>query len=117
MATQKKSGSFDFQKLIDDSKQALMAPKDYFASMSKEGGLVEPVIKAVIYGLIAGIVGFVWSLLSISSGGMVGTAVGVAGIFLSPIYACIGLFIGAIIILVISAISGGSTDFEANARV
>ncbi len=117
MATEKSKNSFDFQAFIEDSKKALLDPKGYFSSMTKTGGFTEPIIKAIIYGLIAGISGFIWSLLNISATGMLGTAMGVASIILAPIYALIGVFVGAVIILVVSAICGGSTDFETNLRV
>lgn len=117
MATEKSKTSFDFQAFIEDSKKALLDPKGYFSSMTKTGGFTEPIIKAIIYGLIAGIAGFIWSLLNISATGMLGTAMGVASIILLPIYALIALFVGGVIILVVSAICGGSTDFETNLRV
>ncbi len=113
---------FDFQKFIEDSKSVLTAPKEYFSSMPKTGGFVEPLIKATIYGLVAGVLYFIWGLLHLSAGagmlgGMIGGGIGVMAIIGSIIGAIIGLFIGAIILLVVSAICGGSTDFEANVRV
>jgi hypothetical protein len=113
---------FDFNKFIEDSKQTLLAPKEYFTSMAKEGGYGEPVIKALIYGLIAGIISFIWALLNLSAaGGMLGGyAAGGASIMIiifSLIGAIIGLFIGGIIMLIISAICGGNTNYEANVRV
>jgi hypothetical protein len=116
-------GGFDFKKLIDDSKAVLMTPKEYFASMPKTGGYVEPLIKAVIYGLIAGILTFIWSLLHLTPAAgilgkwMGGGTVGVMSIVTAVIGAAIGLFIGGVILLIISAICGGSKDYEANVRV
>jgi hypothetical protein len=46
-----------------------------------------------------------------------GSAIGVMVFIWSIIGAIIGLFIGAVILLVISSIFKGSTDFEANLRV
>ncbi len=59
--------SFNFSKLIDESKATIVNPKDYFSSMPKEGGLVEPIIKAAVYGLIAGVIYFIFTLLNISA--------------------------------------------------
>ncbi|MBN2402501.1 MAG: YIP1 family protein [Spirochaetes bacterium] len=112
---------FNFQKLIEESKSVLTSPKQYFSSMAKTGGFVEPIIKALIYGIVAGIISLIWSLLSLttaSSMGMFGA--GAAGIMIliwAIVGAIIGLFIGGIIILIISAICGGSTNFETNVRV
>jgi hypothetical protein len=87
--------------------------------MKTTGGIAEPLIKAVIYGVVAGLIAFIWSLLKIGSStmGLLGGAVGVMLFVWYIIGAIIGLFIGAVIILVISAICKGSTDFEANTRV
>lgn len=110
---------FDFNKFIADSKDTLLNPKGYFESMSTTGGMVEPVLKALIYGFIAAIFNFVWfyALGSVVSLGFLGGSFGVLAFLGSIIGALIGLFIGAVIILLISSICGGSTDFEANLRV
>ncbi|MDY6970585.1 MAG: YIP1 family protein [Spirochaetota bacterium] len=105
---------FNFQKLIADTKSVLLSPKEYFVSMEKEGGYVEPVIKAVIYGLVGGIISFIWGILGLSA---LGAVIGVITIILTPIYALIGIFIGGVILLVISAICSGDTNYETNVRV
>ena len=106
--------AFDFTKFVEDSKSALLNPKEYFSTMSTEGGLVSPIIKALIYGAIAGFLYMIWSFLSIGAigGGMLGGAVGVLALFAYIIFAIVGLFIGGLIILAISSISEGSKDFE-----
>lgn len=113
------NSTFDFNAFIKESKDVLVNPKSYFSTMKTTGGIAEPLIKAVIYGAMAGIIAFIWSLLKIGGGtlGMFGGAVGVMAIIWYLIIAIIGLFVGAVIILVISAICKGSTDFEANVRV
>lgn len=113
------NGSFDFNAFINESKETLLNPKAYFAGMKTTGGMTEPLIKAVIYGAVAGVFAFLWSILKLGTvtGGLFGGAVGVMAFVWYIIFAVIGLFIGAVIILVISAICKGSTDFEANVRV
>lgn len=110
------SSTFDINAFIKESKDVLMSPKPYFASMKTTGGLGEPVIKALIYGAVAGIISFIWSLLHLG-GGMFGHGFGIMILIWTIIYAVIGLFIGAVVTLIISAICKGSTDFEACARV
>lgn len=114
---------FDFKKFIDDSKNVLISPKEYFTSMPKEGGMLEPILKALIYGAVAGLIGMLWSIIGLSAvagghmGGMIGGGIGIMILVWTIVMALVGLFVGAVIILVISAIAKGSTDFEACVRV
>ncbi|MEI6048590.1 MAG: Yip1 family protein [Bacteroidota bacterium] len=113
------NGNFDFNAFIKESKDILLNPKLYFATMKTTGGMTEPLIKAVIYGAIAGAISFLWSLLKIGviGGSIFGGAIGIKAFVWSVVGAVIGLFIGAVVLLVISSICKGSTDFEANVRV
>jgi len=114
--------AFDFKKFIDETKATILTPAEYFSVMSKTGGFAEPLIKAVIYGFAAALINLLWMTLSLGAvggafGGMLGGGVGVMGLVMSVIGSIIALFIGGAIVLVISAICGGSTDYEANVRV
>jgi hypothetical protein len=111
--------TFDINAFIQESKDVLVNPKSYFSTMKTTGGITEPLIKAVIYGAIAGVIAFIWSLLRIGamSDGMFGGSMGVMVFIWSIVAAIVGLFIGAVILLVISSICKGNTDFEANVRV
>jgi len=114
------NNNFDFNKLLKDSRETLLNPKGYFESMSLSGGIAEPLIKAAIYGAVAGLFALVWSLLGWSAmgmGGFMGGAVGIMALIWSVVGAIIGVLIGGAIVLAISAICGGNQDFEANLRV
>ncbi len=112
---------FSIKKLFEDSKTSLLNPKEFFISMSGEGGFLEPVIKVIIFGVISGIITYIWSLLNIIPKAMAGIAGSNAGIIIillsHTITALIFLFILGIILLIISAICGGTTRFEPNIRV
>jgi hypothetical protein len=112
------NGTFDFNEFLQESKDVLVKP-DYFSTMKTSGGMTEPLIKAVIYGAVAGIFSFLWSLLNLGSTslGIFGGAVGVMLFIWAIIGAVIGLFIGGAVVLVLSSICKGNTDFEANVRV
>jgi hypothetical protein len=112
-------GTFDVNEFIRESKEVLVNPKSYFSTMKTSGGMVEPLIKAVIYGAVAGVIVLIWGLLRLGgvTGGMLGGAIGVMAFVWYIIAAVIGLFIGAVILLIISSICKGSTDYEANVRV
>ena len=58
-------GTFDVNAFIQESKDVLLNPKSYFSTMKTSGGITEPLIKAVIYGALAGAIAFIWSLLHI----------------------------------------------------
>jgi hypothetical protein len=113
------NGTFDFNIFIKESKDVLLNPKSYFSTMKTSGGMTEPLIKAVIYGVIAGIFALLWGLLKIGAitGGMFGGSISVMAFVWYIIAAIVGLFILAVILLVISSICKGNTDFEANVRV
>jgi len=114
------NNTFDFNKLLKDSRETLLNPKGYFESMSLSGGIAEPLIKAAIYGAIAGLFALIWSLLGWSAmgmGGFMGGAVGIMALIWSVVGAIVGVLIGGAIVLAISAICGGNQDFEANLRV
>ena len=110
---------FSFKKLYEDSKKALFQPKEYFSSMETQGGLGEPILKALVYGAIAGVFALLWSILNISgfTGGIFGGAIGIAAFFWSIFGAVIGVFIIGVIILIISSICNGNGEFEPNMRV
>ena len=111
--------TFDVNLFIKESKEVLVNPKSYFSTMKTTGGMTEPLIKAVIYGAVAGVIAFIWSLLDLGmiGGGMFGGAFGIMIFIWKIIGSIIGLFIGAVILLVISSVCKGNTDFEANVRV
>ncbi len=103
--------AFDFKKFIHETKSVIIDPAGHFSDLAKKGGFTEPVIKAVIYGLIAGLIhlsGVIFFL---------GGASIAAGLITSVAGSVIALFIGGAVLLVISAICGGGKDYETNVRV
>lgn len=110
--------SFNLKKLFEDSKSTLLAPKEYFSKMETTGGMGEPIIKALIYGTIAGIFALLWSLFNISgASGLFGGAVGILALIWSVVAAVIGVFIGGLIVLIVSSITKGNGEFEPSMRV
>lgn len=112
---------FDLRKFIDDTRAALFSPRGYFAAMDKTGGYLEPVIRAGIYGIVAGVLQLAWRLLFPQPVPALAGVAGSTGVsiapFITPIIAVlIGLFASAILLLIISAICGGSTNVEAAIR-
>jgi hypothetical protein len=112
------TGSFDFNAFIKESKETLVNPKGYFSTMKTSGGLAEPVIKALIYGVVAGIIIFIWGAVGLGGTlGVYGAGIGAMALVWTVLAALIGVFIGAVVLLVVSSICKGNTDFEACLRV
>ncbi len=110
---------FDFSTFVSGSINSLANPRGFFAEMKTSGGFLEPIIKALIYGILAAIINYIWILagFSVVGSGIFGAAVG-SMVFIGTIFGfLIGLFIGGLILLIFSAICSGDTDYEANVRV
>ena len=110
---------FNFTQFLNESRETLLNPKNYFPGMSLSGGMMEPLFKAIIYGVIAGLFTFLWSILGLSAAGsgVYNSAVGIMSIVGAMFAAVIGVFIGGAIMLLISSLCGGNKDYEANLRV
>jgi len=111
--------NMEFNKIVKESVDTLLNPKTYFPSMATSGGFTEPVIKAAVYGLAAGLISLLWAVLGLSPlGGMMwsGTA-GITALFSSILGSVIALLICGAVMLLISMICGGNPDYEANVRV
>jgi hypothetical protein len=110
--------SFDFNAFIKESKETLLNPKTYFSTMKTSGGMAEPIIKALIYGVVAGVIAFLWGVIGLGGRiGVFGAGIGAMVLVWTILVAIIGIFIGTVIVLIISSICKGNADFEANLRV
>jgi hypothetical protein len=117
-----------FQAFFETLKLVLLNPTAAFAMMRPEGGLVDPLIYAVIGGSVGWLFYFIFSLFAGSLGalgdhnaigGVLG--LGVGGIFaliFFPIALTIGLFIGAgIVHLCLTLVGGARRGYETTLRV
>ena len=106
----------------------LTRPAEAFSVMKREGGLVEPLIYALIGGCVGGIVSLLFSLGFRSIGlfadknnslaAMTGMGMGFATIILVPLFIVIGLFIGSgIVHLCLMIVGGANKPFETTFRV
>lgn len=113
---------FNFQKFLEETKSSLLKPADYFEAMPRYGGIVEPVIKSLIYAFVASLITFLWGVILPTAsfgamGGIIGGSVNIGGSILYIFYSLAGLFIGGAIVLVLSSICNGNTNYETNVRV
>ncbi|HEY2625438.1 MAG TPA: YIP1 family protein [Candidatus Udaeobacter sp.] len=118
-----------FNAFVETLVMVLTKPDAAFRAMKIEGGLVEPLIYALIGGWLGGVVAFLFSLGFQSMGlfanrhnafGMLtGMGLGsIAFIILLPVMIVIVLFIGAAIVhLCLMIVGGANKTFEATFRV
>jgi len=118
-----------FNAFVETLVMVLTKPAAAFSAMKIEGGLVEPLIYALIGGWLGGVVTFLFSLGFKSMGlfanrhnafgMMTGMGIGsIAFIILLPVMIVIGLFIGgAIVHLCLMIVGGANKTFEATFRV
>jgi hypothetical protein len=111
--------AFDLDLFLNESKNTLLNPRRYFSDMKVSGGLMDPLLKAIAYGTVSGIIYLIcWFFrLKVFGAGNIGDAVGFIAFLKIIIVSGFGLFIGAGFILVISSLCKGRGDFEANIRV
>ena len=111
--------TFDSNIFLKDSKNTLLNPRSYFSKLKMSGGMTESVIKAAIYGIVTGLIYLLCYLLKVKAlgAGYTGEAVGLLAFIKIIFGAVLGLFIGAVILLVISSVCKGITDYPANLRV
>ena len=125
---QRQSKGF-FSAFIETLQMVLTRPDEAFTAMSREGGLGEPLLYAVIGAGIGGMVSFLFSIGFQSLGwfggrhnafaAMIGMGLGsILFVILVPLFVVIGLFIGSAILHVCLMIVGGAKQsFETTFRV
>lgn len=113
---------------IETLTMVLTRPSEAFSVMKREGGLVEPIIYALIGGCLGGIVSFLFSLGLQSFGlftdknnslaAMTGMGFGFGMIILLPFFLVIFLFIwSGIVHLCLMIVGGANQPFETTFRV
>ena len=114
-------GEFNYQdpvqSFINTVRNVLTAPVGFFRGIRRQGDLVNPLIFAIICYEVSAILGGLISLAGLY--GSDGFSSFLVSIILAPIFAAIGLFIGAGILhlLVMLIIGSGNAGFEATFRV
>jgi hypothetical protein len=114
-------GEFNYQdpvqSFINTVRNVVTAPVAFFRGIPRQGNLLNPVIFAIICYEVSAILGGLLSLVGVY--GNEGFGSFLVSIILAPIFAVIGLFIGAGILhlLVMLIIGSGNAGFEGTLRV
>ncbi len=98
------------QGIIDTAKKVILNPVDFYRGMAKTGGFVDPLVFAVVLGVVSGIVQAVLGLLHLGAGAVGFMALG--AIFIAPIMVAIFGFVGAAIVFVIWKLMGSNESYE-----
>ena len=114
-------GEFNYsdpvQSFINTVRNVVTAPVGFFRGIRREGDFVNPLIFAIICYEVSAILGGLLSLVGVT--GSRGFGSFLVSIILAPIFAAIGLFIGAGIIhlLVMLIVGSRNSGFEGTFRV
>src|SRR4051812_19589345 len=105
------------QTFIASVQAVVLRPVDFFRGILRQGDLINPLIFAIICYEVSAILGGLLSLVGFS--GSRGFGAFITSIILAPIFAAIGLFIGAGILhlLVMVIVGSRNSGFEATFRV
>jgi hypothetical protein len=104
----------NFAAMPQTAINVVTKPAEFFQGMSKTGGFLEPLVFAVIMGLISGIIQAILGFIGLGhAGGYAGGMMGTFSIIIfMPIAAAIGSFIGAAIFFVIWKLMGSQENYE-----
>jgi hypothetical protein len=104
----------NFAAMPQTAINVVTKPAEFFQGMPKTGGFLEPLVFAVVMGLIVGIIQAILGLIGLGPAGGYGGG-GMSGfgmIIFMPIAAAIGSFIGAAILFVIWKLMGSQENYE-----
>lgn len=105
-----KPPQIDFAAIPQTALKILTAPAEFFATMPKTGGFVEPLVFAVVMGVVGGLLQAVITLLGLNP--LAGMAAGVAAVIMVPVMVAIFSFVGAAILYVIWMLLGSKESYE-----
>ena len=104
----------NFAAMPQTAINVITKPAEFFRGMPKTGGFLEPLVFAVIMGLIAGIIQAILGFIGLGHAGGYGGGMmaGFGVIIFMPIAVAIGSFIGAAILFVIWKLMGSQENYE-----
>ncbi|NLD35544.1 MAG: hypothetical protein GX654_01600 [Desulfatiglans sp.] len=102
------------KNILNTAMKVITNPVGFYREMPKTGGFVEPLIFAVVLGLVSGVITAILSIFSLGSASSFW--MGLAYIILYPIMVAICSFIGAAILFLIWKIMGSLEPYETTYR-
>jgi hypothetical protein len=105
---------FDFNSVIENAKQVVTRPREFYQEMPKTGGFTDPLIFIAVMGIAAGLIGGVFSLFS--NGHIGAMSFGLISVFTMPVIAIVGCFISGMIMFAVWRLMGSTEDYQAAFR-
>jgi len=104
----------DFAAMPQTAVNVVTQPAVFFQSMPKTGGFLEPLVFAVIMGVISGILQAILNVIGLGAAASYGAGMRSAFsiIVFTPIAVAIGSFIGAAILFVVWKLMGSQENYE-----
>ncbi|MEI8122187.1 MAG: YIP1 family protein [bacterium] len=96
--------------IVETVKGVILNPVDFYRGMAKGGGFGDPLVFAVVMGVVTGLVQAVLGLLHF--GAVASVAMALASIIITPIAVLIFGFVGAAIMFVIWKLMGSNESYE-----
>lgn len=100
----------EFAAIPQTAVNILTSPSNYFRNMPKAGGFIEPLVFAIVMGIISGFIQAVLGIMGLRL--VMGVGMALASVILMPIVIVIGSFIGAAILFVIWKLMGSQESYE-----
>lgn len=105
--------NIDFAAMPQTAMNVVTNPSEFFQQMPKTGGFLEPLVFAIIMGVVVGIIQAILGFIGLGAAGYGGGRMSGFGMILyMPIAAAIGSFIGAAILFVIWKLMGSQENYE-----
>lgn len=104
----------NFAAMPQTAVNVVTRPSEFFQSMPKTGGFLEPLVFAVIMGVITGIVHAILNVIGLGAAAGYGAGMrsGFGIILFMPIAVAIGSFIGAAILFIVWKLMGSQENYE-----
>jgi len=107
MDSQKKS---PLETIMETVKKVILNPVEFYRGMPKIGGFADPLVFAVVLGVVSGVIRAVLGLVHV--GPVVSVMAALSSVIMTPVAVVIGGFIGAAILFVIWKLMGSGESYE-----
>lgn len=95
--------------IVTNAKMVITNPVEFFRTMPKTGGFGDPIVFAVVIGVVVGLIQAVIGFVTLPG---VAKFAALGAVIMAPIFAVIGSFIGGAILFVIWKVLGSNEEFE-----